>query len=199
MYYKGCSNSISSAKDFIGINPIENSGYKVINSGVNTYRLDFTKKDNKSSIVPGNNFDDGSALVISAGSFSPGFEFRLRDYCKDKFTLIFTQALINRLSNNNMDVIYVVSIEEKREKRNKWFGCYAITNNFEKGKWTILNGKHKLEDYKITDSTYVKGYIWNKGKGDLAISYIELMFDNPVNISGEKTLITQIKIEVVLS
>jgi hypothetical protein len=199
MYYKGCGKSITSAKEFIGINPVENLGYKVINSGVNTYRLDFAKKDIKSSIVLGGDYNEGSALVISSGSYSPGFEFRVRDYCKDNFSLIFTQALISKLSNNNMDVIYVVSLEEKGEDRNKWFGCYAITDNFSKGKWAILNGKHKLEDYKITDSTYAKAYIWNKGKGDLAISYLELMFENPVNISGEKTLITQLKNQEIKS
>ena len=171
----------------------------MINSGVNTYRIDLSNKEKKTAIAPGNKFEDRSAVVISAGSFSQGFEFRVKDYCKDSFTMIFTQALINRLSNNNMDVIYVVSLEEKGEAKNKWFGCYAINDNFKQGFWTILNGKHKLEEYKITDSTYVKAYIWNKGKGDLAISYLELMFDNPVNMIGEKTLITQIKNEEVQS
>lgn len=186
IYYKDCVNRIASTKEFIGIKPFENSG-------VNTYRLDFTKKDIKLPIVIGEDFKERSTLLISSGSFSPGFEFRVRDYCKDNFSLIFTQALISKLSNKNMDVIYVVSLEEKGEDRNKWFGCYAVNENFSKGKWTILNGKHKIEDYKITDSTYVKAYIWNKGKGDLAISYLELMFDNPINITGEKTLISHLK------
>jgi hypothetical protein len=189
IYFKGCGNNVPSFSNFFNSNEEGNSGYKLVIAGVNTFRLNFTNEiDPREGL-----YKNGSGLIVKSGSYSPGFNFRVREHCKDSFNLIFTQTLISKLSNENMDVIYVVSLEEPGEKRDKWFGCYAVNDNFKKNQWTILNGKHKLEDYKITDSTYLKGYIWNKGKGDLAISFLDLMFENPNKIAGKKTEITHLK------
>lgn len=190
IYFKGCGNNLAqSFSNFFHSNEEENSGYKLVIAGVNTFRLNFTNEIDPT----GGLYKTGSGKIVKSGSYSPGFNFRVREYCKDSFNLIFTQTLISKLSNENMDVIYVVSLEERGEKRDKWFGCYAVNDNFKKNQWTILNGKHKLENYKITDSTYVKGYIWNKGKGDLAVSFLDLMFENPTKIAGKKTQITHLK------
>lgn len=167
-------------------------------SGAYTYRIDFHKATKLTTPSRNKPYIEGQGIIIKEeGNFSPSFSLRIREYCKDSIVTFSTQTLISRLSNKNMDVIFVMTLEENNSDKSKWYGCYALNENFKKNTWTVLNGKHKIEEYIITENTYLKGYIWNKGAGDIAVDHLELILGVETNASNKKpdleVLIPEIK------
>ena len=160
---------------------------KMYETGAYTYRIDFHKASNLTAPTRNKPYVEGQGIIIKEeGNFSPSFSFRIREYCKDSIVTFSTQTLISRLSNKNMDVIFVMTLEEKNSDKSKWYGCYVLNENFKKNTWTVLNGKHKIEEYIITENTYLKGYIWNKGAGDIAVDHLELILGIETNAINKK-------------
>ncbi len=170
---------------------------KMYKSGVHTYRIDFNKESKSKTASLKSTYIDGQGIILKEkGTYSPSFNFRIREYCKDSIATFSTQTLISRLSNKNMDVIFVMTLEENNSDKSKWYGCYALNDNFKEKTWTILNGKHKIEDYVITENTYLKGYIWNKGSGEIAVNHLELILGIEPNINSKKPFIEILKPEI---